>query len=86
MSTDFTNMDKHELIIDILRIINYQFDLLQKIPQYQQISKEIVVHRNIDLEDAQIAVYESILILETCLKTRNKLPELKKHSTEIKVK
>ena len=79
-------MDKQELIIDILRIINYQFDLLQKIPQYQQISKEIIVHRNIHLEDAQIAVYESILILETCLKTDNKLSELKKYSTEIKTK
>ena len=79
-------MDKQELIIDILRIINYQFDLLQKIPQYQQISKEIIVHRNIHLEDAQIAVYESILILETCLKTDNKLAELKKYSTEIKTK
>ena len=59
-------MDKHELIIDILRIINNQFDLLQKIPQYQQISKEITVHNNFNLEDAQIAVYESILILENC--------------------
>lgn len=57
-------MDKHELIVDVLRIINYHFDLLQKIPQYQQISKEITVHTNLNLEDAQIAVYESILILE----------------------
>lgn len=73
-------MDKHELVIDILRIINYNFDLLQKIPQYQQISKEITVHNNLNLEDAQIAVYESILILENCsyLNTYNKLPELEK--------
>ncbi len=60
-------MDKHELIIDILRIINYQFDLLQKIPRYQQISKEIAFQRNLNLEDAHTAVYESILILETNL-------------------
>ena len=58
-------MDEREIILDILRIINYQFDLLKKIPQYEQITTDIAVYRDITLADAELAVYESILLLES---------------------
>lgn len=53
-----------DLILDILRIINEQFDLLDKIPHYMELRTEIATYQNVTLGDASITVYESILMLE----------------------
>ena len=55
---------QRDLILDILRVININFELLGKIPEYSTVSENIAMYKDITLPDAELAVYESILLLE----------------------